>query len=278
MKKPLIVMPAYNVEKEISNVLDAMREYYERLVVINDGSNDATLDVVKRKDVIVLDNEVNKGISFCADRGIKWAKEHGFDKIILMDADGQHDPQFIPQFDNELNFYDIVCGSRFKNSRYVPSAKIASNMMAALLVNSVWESGIKDVACGFKAFCLYKGIEDAINVLGKYSMVYDILIYSLQNKLKIANVDINPIYYPEEFWYTRVEELKALFETIEFFASKDNVKNLGIENLKAKIFQRQDFCFNISGFDFYLFFLQNVDGYIIQSDLKKLFEYANGDF
>lgn len=277
MKKPLIIMPAYNVEKEIGNLLDEMIEYYERLIIINDGSNDSTLDIIKHKGVMVLDNKINKGISYCVDKGIKWAKQQGFDKIILMDADGQHAPQFIPQFDNALNFYDIVCGCRFRNNNFIPSVKMASNMMASLLANSIWKSDINDVACGFKAFCLNKGIENSINISGKYSMVYDILFYSLHNKLKVGSVDINAIYCPKEFWYTRVEELQALFETIEVFASKENVKNLGIENIKEKISKRKNFFVEISDFAFYSFFLKDVEGYIIQSDLKKLFEYANGD-
>lgn len=277
MKKPLIIIPAYNAEKEISDLLDRLLQYRERLVVINDGSSDSTLDIITHKGITVLDNCTNRGISFCVNRGINWAKSQGFDKIILMDADGQHEPQFIPQFESALNFYDFVYGNRFKNNDYIPSAKIASNMIASLLVNSIWKCNIHDVACGFKAFRLNKGIENAIDVLGRYSMVYDILFYSLYNKLKISSVDINAIYYANEFWYTRVAELEALLKSIELFADMEKVEKLEIENLKDKIYCRKNFHIEISGFIFFAFFLNDVNGYIFQSDLKKLFDYANGD-
>lgn len=241
MKKPLIIMPAYNVEKEIGKLLDNMQEYRNRLVIINDGSNDSTLSIVRNKGFKVLNNDSNKGISFSIIEGIEWAKSEGFDKIIMMDSDGQHDPQFIPQFENMLNYYDLVYGNRFGKNLYLPSAKIASNMMAALLVNCIWKCKIFDVACGFKGFCLNKGIEDIINVRECYSVVYDILFYSLRNNLKIKSVDISAIYYPNDFWYTRSDEIKALLASIERFADRDRVNVLNMDILQNKIYNTEDF-------------------------------------
>lgn len=277
MKKPLIIIPAYNVEKEIGKLLDNLLEYRDRLVVINDGSDDSTLSVIKTKGFFVLNNNINKGVSFSVKKGIEWAKNKEYDKIILMDSDGQHDPKFIPRFEETLNYCDFAYGSRFSKNIFLPSAKIASNMMAALLVNSIWESNISDVACGFKAFCLDKGIENIIDVTGGYSIVYDILFYSLCNQLKIKSVDISAIYYPNELWFTRVEELIALLTSIERFTNKEKFSNLNINILKDKINNKKDFTIEIMGYIFFAFYLNNKNGYIIQSDIENLYEYANGD-
>lgn len=277
MKKPLIIIPAYNVEKEINKLLDNLQEYRDRLVVINDGSEDSTLNIIRKKGFKVLNNNINKGISFSVNKGIEWAKREEYDKIILMDSDGQHDPQFIPQFEEALDYYDFVYGNRFGKSIYLPSTKIASNMMAALLVKSIWKKNISDVACGFKAFCLNKGIESTIDVTGNYSIVYDILFYSLRNQLKIKRIDISAIYYPNELWYTRIDELIALLSSIERFTAGSECNNLNINNLKDKIYNKKDFKIEVMGHVFFAFYLNDKNGYVFQSDIRKLYDYANGD-
>ena len=276
MKKPLIIRPAYNVEKEIGRLLDNLLEYRDRLVVINDGSDDSTLSIIRTKGFFVLNNNINKGISFSVKKGIEWAKSKEYDKIILMDSDGQHDPKFIPRFEEALNYCDFVYGNRFGKNIYLPSTKIASNMMAALLVNSICESNISDVACGFKAFCLNKGIENIIDVSECYSIVYDILLYSLCNQLKIRSVDISAIYYPNELWFTRIDELIALLASIERFAKKEKLNKLNINVMKNKISNKKNFTVKIMGYDFFAFYVNNKNGYIIQSNIENLYEYANG--
>lgn len=245
-------------------------------IVINDGSDDSTLSIIRTKGFFVLNNNINKGISFSVKKGIEWAKSKEYDKIILMDSDGQHDPKFIPRFEEALNYCDFVYGNRFGKNIYLPSTKIASNMMAALLVNSICESNISDVACGFKAFCLNKGIENIIDVSECYSIVYDILLYSLCNQLKIRSVDISAIYYPNELWFTRIDELIALLASIERFAKKEKLNKLNINVMKNKISNKKNFTVKIMGYDFFAFYVNNKNGYIIQSNIENLWSFVDG--
>lgn len=277
MEKPLIIIPAFNVENKIGDILNGMQEYRERLLIINDGSNDNTQDIIKNKGFMILNNTINKGVSFSVNKGIEWAKSRGFDKVIMMDSDGQHDPTFIPEFEDALNYYDLVCGNRFSNNIYLPSTKLASNMMAALLVDSIWKCKMNDVACGFKAFCLNKGIEDVISVEGRYSFVYDVLFYSLSQNFKIKSIDISAIYHSEELWYTRIEELCALLNSIERFADQGKLYRINIMDLKEKLFRKEDFTIKYSDYIFYGYFLNNRNGYIIQSEIKKMINHVNDE-
>lgn len=273
--RPLIIMPAYNVENHIGNLLERMSNYKDNMIIINDGSTDNTEDIIKKIGIKFLANQSNKGISYSIKKGIDWGKNNGFDRIILIDADEQHDPKYIPYFERMLLDYDYVYGSRFNRDKYYPSCKFVSNVLANLLIYCKWKVHIKDVACGFKGFKLYKGIEDNISENGGYSLVYDTLFYSLENKFSIINIDINAIYFPEDFWFTRTNEIRALISSLNKFPTHNSILENDIKRIEDSIKQKKDFQVVFDDKIFYAFYLIDKEGYIIQSDLEKLYKWLD---
>lgn len=224
-----------------------------------------------------MTNHINKGVAYSIKRGIDWGKNNGFDKVILIDGDGQHDPKFIPCFEKLLLNYDYVYGSRFKSDKYCPSSKLASNVLGDLLIYDMWKVRIKDIACGFKGFKLYKGIEDNINENGGYSLVYDTLFYCLENKFQIINVDINAIYFPEEFWFTRVAEISALINSLNKYPINNSKLEYNVKIVRDSIELKKDFEIIFDDKVFYAFYLKDRNGYIIQSDIEKLYQWLEVD-
>lgn len=270
----LIIIPVYNVEKNIEKLLYMLDTYKDNLIIINDGSTDNTEEIIRNMGFHYLNNDINRGVSYSINRGIEWGKKNGYNQVILMDGDGQHEPKFIPYFDSQLsNGYDYIYGTRFNKDVSCPESKLCANLLVSLLVREKWDVYIKDIACGFKSFKLHKGIEDNIDKNGGYSIVYDTLFYCLEKQYNITSVNINPIYFPEELWFTRNSEISALIMALEKFPDNNKKLKNYMTLVKESIINGKDFQLEFDGKIFYAFYIENRKGYIIQSDIKKLYEY-----
>ena len=96
--KICLLLPAYNESKTIGHIISEARTYIESIVVIDDGSSDNTAQIAHEQDVIVLQHEINRGKGMALRTGFEYALEHGYEIIITMDSDGQHEPAEIPKF------------------------------------------------------------------------------------------------------------------------------------------------------------------------------------
>ena len=124
----LIIIPAYNEAENIERVLDNLEEnyWYYDYVIINDGSSDDTRKICARKQYNMLDLPVNVGLSGAIKSGMRYANFYGYDYVVQLDGDGQHDPEYIESMLNEMKKTgcDIVIGSRFKNKRKPLTARM----------------------------------------------------------------------------------------------------------------------------------------------------------
>lgn len=116
MSNLLIVIPAYNEEKNIERVVNLLTGSYPQFdyVIINDGSKDKTAEICRRNGYRMVDLPVNLGLAGAFQTGLKYAYRHGYEYAIQFDGDGQHRPEYIkPMLDKIQEGYDIVIGSRF---------------------------------------------------------------------------------------------------------------------------------------------------------------------
>ena len=124
----LIIIPAYNEAENIERVVDNLEEnyWYYDYVIINDGSSDDTRKICARKQYNMLDLPVNVGLSGAIKSGMRYANFYGYDYVVQLDGDGQHDPEYIESMLNEMKKTgcDIVIGSRFKNKRKPLTARM----------------------------------------------------------------------------------------------------------------------------------------------------------
>lgn len=115
MKNPYIVIPAFNEEKRLGQVISGLREAgYENIIVVDDGSTDRTAEIAEKNGVVVLRHVINRGQGAALATGIAHALDMGAEQIVTFDADGQHQPSDIkPMLKKLAQGYDIVLGSRF---------------------------------------------------------------------------------------------------------------------------------------------------------------------
>ena len=95
-RKIVAVLAAYNEEKSIAKVILTTEKLVDKIIVVDDGSRDLTGDIAKRLGVAVLTHESNRGKGAALRSGIDLAKKEGFDILVTLDSDSQHDPKEIP--------------------------------------------------------------------------------------------------------------------------------------------------------------------------------------
>lgn len=117
--KTLIIIPAYNEEDSIAQVIDNLIENFPQYdyVIINDGSTDDTEQICKRNGYKVLNLPINLGIGGAVQTGYRYALKNGYDVAVQMDGDGQHDPAYLDDMLRilESGEANAVIGSRFVN-------------------------------------------------------------------------------------------------------------------------------------------------------------------
>jgi glycosyltransferase involved in cell wall biosynthesis len=121
-KKRLIIIPAYNEEKQVASVIEGIRKYSDAdVVVIDDGSEDRTAERALSAGVRVIRHPFNMGYGVAVQTGYKYASENNYDYLLQIDGDGQHHPEHIPDLfaTVEKRRCDMAIGSRFlKNNEH----------------------------------------------------------------------------------------------------------------------------------------------------------------
>ena len=134
-----IIMPAYNEEANIGKTLSQIpQNITEKLdvIVVDDGSTDKTNEIALQYEAITLKHPTNKGNGAAIQTGLNYCKEKGHDIVIIIDADGQHEPRYIKDFIKPIveNDYEYVIGNRFRyhyNMRLLK--KVLSRIMSVIL-------------------------------------------------------------------------------------------------------------------------------------------------
>lgn len=155
--KPFIVVciPAYNEEKNIGKVLDQAFRHVEHVIVCDDGSTDGTNEIARRKGATVFRNPYNMGKGRALHSCFRLADRLSPDVIVMMDADGQHDPEDIPRLVSPIldGEADLVIGSRFFEGSSTDAPlyrRVGLSIVNAF--NQTANEGIKDTQSGFRAF------------------------------------------------------------------------------------------------------------------------------
>lgn len=158
MPKVCVIIPAYNEAATIGSVIEALREHvpYYDVVVINDGSADATAEVVRGYHGVELINlPYNMGIGSAMQTGYKYAAREGYDIAVQCDADGQHPPHQMRVIVDAVGMgrADLVIGSRYvADTGYAPSfGRRVGKSLLSRIVDSVVGGGITDTTSGFRA-------------------------------------------------------------------------------------------------------------------------------
>ena len=191
--KILIIIPAYNEAENIERVVDNLIENYPQYdyVIINDGSTDDTRKICARRGYNLLDLPINVGLSGAIKSGMRYANYYGYDYVLQLDGDGQHDPMYFKDLQAcmEQTGADIVIGSRFKTERKpINSRMIGSQLITTAIFLTTKGKYIGDVTSGMRLF--NKKMIKRFGYDMHYSPEPDTLAYLLNCGVKIEEVQV----------------------------------------------------------------------------------------
>lgn len=230
--KLLIIIPAYNEAENIERVVNNLIKNYPQYdyVIINDGSTDDTRKICAKNRFNFIDLPVNTGLSGAIKSGMRYANFYGYDYVVQLDGDGQHDPIYIKKLKEVMDETgcDIVIGSRFKTERKPINARmIGSQILTAAIWATTRGKYIGDVTSGMRLF--NKKMIKRFGYDMHYSPEPDTLAYLLNCGVKIEEVQVKMyeriagvsyLNFKTSIWYM----MKMLFSILLFQWFRKRIK------------------------------------------------------
>ncbi len=187
--KHYAIIPAYNEEETIEEVILRCKKVGVFPVVVDDGSTDNTYKIAQNL-TIVLRNFKNKGKGEALKKGFNFLKNLDEGYVAVIDADLQFDPYEIPKLMEALKDADYVIGCR--DWRQVPFRHQLGNLAWIKTFNFLFKTNMKDTNCGFVA--MKTEVMEKLNVSSGYIVDNDMLIQALRLGCKIKNIPVSVKY------------------------------------------------------------------------------------
>ena len=197
-EKWLVAIPIYNEVNFVNDILDEVAKYASHVLVINDGSTDGTTDVLAtRDDIHVINHDGNKGYGAALQTAFGFAIKEGYDGVVTMDCDGQHQPQRIPRFIEAASAADIVSGSRYlkkyEGDDAPPAERMFINRRLTAEINKRLGFELTDSFCGFKAYRTTALKQLQITDNG-YAMPLQLWVQAAAARLSVIEIPVPLIY------------------------------------------------------------------------------------
>lgn len=200
MANTVVLIPVYSEAPSLPQVVQAVKRFFSGpILIVDDGSTDSTPDILSQLPVKHVRHPENRGYGAALRTGLSWAMEHGFSWAITMDADGQHEPAYLPIFLERIREeVDIVSGSRYLRPDLaygpVPEDRRWVNQIVTALLRGVTGYNITDAFCGFRALRLAPIPELELTQDG-YGFPVEFWIKAAHKGLRVEEVAVPLIYH-----------------------------------------------------------------------------------
>lgn len=199
----LTALPVYNEASHIPGVLKEVRRYSDRILVINDGSRDATADTLASiSGIEVVTHPQNLGYGAALRSAFDFALKSDAEVLVTIDCDGQHEPRLIPALVKALtDDVDIVSGSRYLKEHVgdnaAPEDRRRINRLITQEVNDRLGLNLTDAFCGFKAYRVSALRHFEITETG-YAMPLQVWVQAVSAGLRIVEFPVPRVYLDEK--------------------------------------------------------------------------------
>jgi glycosyltransferase involved in cell wall biosynthesis len=194
--EPLVVIvPAYNAEPTLANVVKGVRRNLPKAFIIgvDDGSTDGTRKLLRTVADETIEFDVNKGKGAALRAAFSKALEKGAAAVLTIDSDGQHDPAFAPDIVRALDRADIVIGTRDLSGAHVPKHRRIANMISSAATRAVSGGKVRDSQSGYRA--MKAEVLRKVDAKGdRYEFETDFIIRAARSGFTTVNVPISTIY------------------------------------------------------------------------------------
>lgn len=194
----LTAIPVYNEAKSVRDVLRQVRDYATEILVVDDGSTDDTARLLDAEEGLLrIRHPRNRGYGAALISAFDFARRGGYDVLVTMDCDGQHQPDRIPVLLEQIGSAEIVSGSRylrdFRMDTPAPTDRRDINATITRELNARFDLNITDAFCGFKAYT-----REALNHLNVtetgWGMPLQVWVQAAKAGLRIREIGVPRLY------------------------------------------------------------------------------------
>jgi len=267
-----IIIPTYNNYKTVKRVIDGVLKFTKNIIIINDGSTDNTATILSAyQDLDQIHVTKNKGKGNALRLGFKKAAELGFQYAITIDSDGQHYPDDIPLFIDELeksvNKNLLLIGSRNLNAKGMPKKNSFANKFSNFWFWAETGHKLQDTQSGFRLYPV-KEISEMKFYTTKFEFEIEVIVKSSWKGIEVKNIPIRVLYDPLE----RVSHYRPFKDFVRISLVNTWLVLVALLYIKPRDFFRR---YKRKGFKRFL--REDLLG-STDSNLKKSFSIALGVF
>ena len=198
------IIPSYNAEETIGPVVKGAIGFLPTVIVADDGSTDGTARVASAAGAVVIRLPENRGKGHCLRLLFAEARRRGFEAVVSLDSDGQHDPADIPRF---LDAHrdapgSVIVGSRMAEEGVIPVHRRNSMLVARFYVCLAANRYIDDTQCGYRLYPL-SVVESVALLKERYVTETELLLKAGDSGIPIRSLPIRAVYLPGQKTYFR---------------------------------------------------------------------------
>ncbi|MEO7931794.1 MAG: glycosyltransferase family 2 protein [Chthoniobacterales bacterium] len=210
--KIAVLIPGYREEAAIGKVIAGVKKYLDHVLMVDDGSPDETAERARQAGAEVIVHSRNQGKGASLKTGLRTLESRGVDYFLVMDSDGQHDPDDIPHFIAAANEMEVAvfCGNRMGDLTAMPLVRKLTNKFMSWRISRACGQAIPDSQCGFR---MYRR-DTLVHLLcetNNFDYETETLLLIARHGLKIGSVPVRTIYGNEK------SKIHPLRDTIRFF-------------------------------------------------------------
>ena len=189
------VIPAFDAERTIGDLVRRIKALGLHVVVVNDGSRDGTAAAAADAGALVISHLRNEGKGSALRTGFAHALRTRYDGVVTLDGDGQHDPAEIPELirQGEHQHAGLVVGNRLTNSAVMPRDRWWVNRLMSAIVSRVAGVTIPDSQCGFR-FMRRELLQDVPLQARRFEIETELLCAAATRRWKIISLPVRSIY------------------------------------------------------------------------------------
>ncbi|MBM3248013.1 MAG: glycosyltransferase family 2 protein [Candidatus Omnitrophica bacterium] len=206
------IIPAYNEAKTIGYLVEEIKKRNFDVLVIDDGSKDQTARIAKEKGATVITNEKNVGKGASLRKCFDFVINKDYDGFLIMDGDGQHDPENIPVFLGLIQKSNakIINGNRMLSAKNMPLLRWLTNKTMSWFISAICKQYIPDSQCGYRY--ISKEVLKAIELsTSNFEIETEVLIEARKKGFRIYHVPVNTIYQDHK------SRINPFLDTFRFF-------------------------------------------------------------
>jgi glycosyltransferase involved in cell wall biosynthesis len=207
------VIPAYHEEVHVRGVAERTRAQLDRVLVVDDGSTDATAARAREGGAEVLVHPVNRGKGEAIKTGLRhWLAQQGIEFVVLLDADGQHLPEEIGRFlaAATMTSASLFVGTRMNDTHDMPFVRRTVNRYMSRRISRLCGQEVPDTQCGYR-MVQRALIPHLLDGTSRFEYETEVLIIASRAGFRIAPVPISTIYSDE------VSSIRPVRDTLRFF-------------------------------------------------------------